>query len=294
MKVMVIVKATKDSEAGVFPSQQLIVDMGNYNEQLVKAGIMLSGDGLQPSSAGARVYFKGPQRTVVDGPFTETKELVAGFWIWRVKSMEEAIEWALKCPNPHNEDCHIEIRPCYSGDDYAEWDETGEMVAQENRLRAEVFGLSAPRYEQAGELRIAGSNARYTAQTRVNIPSQWEKFAPHIGYVPGQVGGMTAYGVIWNGNERGEFDYLCGVEISGTEALPQEMTSVQLSPQKYVVFTHEQHISKIHDTLQAIWNDWIPDSALKVVHGPWFEKYTEAFNPETGYGGTEIWIPVES
>src|SRR6201997_4228053 len=110
MRVMVIVKATKDSEAGVLPSKELIEAMGKYNEQLVKAGIMLAGDGLQSSSKGKRVRFSGEKRSVIDGPFTETKELIAGYWLWQVRSMEEAVEWVKRCPNPHEGESEIEIR----------------------------------------------------------------------------------------------------------------------------------------------------------------------------------------
>src|SRR5512144_1535876 len=113
MKVMVLVKATKDSEAGVMPSQELLTAMGKFNEELVKAGIMLAGEGLHPSSKGARVRFSGKNRTVIDGPFAETKELIAGFWIWQVKSLDEAIEWVKRCPNPHDEPAEIEIRPIF-------------------------------------------------------------------------------------------------------------------------------------------------------------------------------------
>src|SRR5438477_12497536 len=110
MKVMVLVKASKESEAGVMPSEQLLREMGKFNEELVKAGVMLAGEGLHPSSKGKRVRFAGDKRNVIDGPFAETKELLAGFWLWKVKSKEEAIEWVKRCPNPHNEDCEIEIR----------------------------------------------------------------------------------------------------------------------------------------------------------------------------------------
>ncbi len=115
MRVMVIVKASKDSEAGVLPSQKLLAEMGKYNEELVKAGIMLAGEGLQASSKGVRVRFSGGSRTVIDGPFTETKELIAGFWLWQVRSMEEAIEWLKRCPNPHNEETEVEIRRVFEG-----------------------------------------------------------------------------------------------------------------------------------------------------------------------------------
>jgi hypothetical protein len=137
MRVMVIVKATKDSEAGVMPGQELLAAMGQFNEELVKAGVMLAGEGLHPSSRGKRVRFSGPQRSVVDGPFSETKELIAGFWLWQVKSMEEAVEWVKRCPNPHNEDSEIEIRRVFEAEDFgAEF--TPELREQEDRLRAEI------------------------------------------------------------------------------------------------------------------------------------------------------------
>ena len=119
MRVMVIVKANENSEAGVMPPAELFEAMGKYNEELVKAGIMLAGDGLQPSSKGVRVHFSGSTRTVTDGPFAETKELVAGFWLWQVRSMEEAIEWVRRCPNPHVGESDIEIRPIFSAEDFA-------------------------------------------------------------------------------------------------------------------------------------------------------------------------------
>lgn len=135
MKVIVMVKASKGSEAGEMPSQELLTEMGNFNEELVKAGIMLSGDGLHPSSKGARVRFSGKERTVIDGPFAETKELLAGFWIWQVKSMQEAIDWVKRCPNPMLEDSEIEIRPIFTAEDFGEA-YTPEVRAQEDRIRA--------------------------------------------------------------------------------------------------------------------------------------------------------------
>ncbi|HVK11174.1 MAG TPA: YciI family protein [Gemmataceae bacterium] len=137
MRVMVMVKATKDSEAGVMPSEQMLRDMGNYNEELIKAGIMQAGEGLHPTSKGKRVRFSGAARTVVDGPFTETKELVAGFWLWQVKSMEEAVEWVKRCPNPMPTDSEIEIRPVFEASDFgAEY--TPELQAQEESQRARI------------------------------------------------------------------------------------------------------------------------------------------------------------
>ncbi|WP_044194491.1 YciI family protein [Hyalangium minutum] len=138
MRVMVVVKATKNSEANVMPSEKLHAEMGKYNEELVKAGIMLAGEGLHPSSKGKRIQFSGGKRTVVDGPFAETKELIAGFWLWQVKSMEEAVEWARRCPDPMpGEDAELEIRPVFEADDFGE-EFTPELRAQEDRLRAEI------------------------------------------------------------------------------------------------------------------------------------------------------------
>jgi hypothetical protein len=135
---MVIVKATKNSEAGLMPSEKLLADMGRYNEELAKAGIMLAGEGLQPSSRGKRIKMSGGNRTVVDGPFTETKELIAGFWLWQVRSMEEAVEWARRCPDPMpGEDAELEIRPIFEAEDFgAEF--TPELRAQEERIREQI------------------------------------------------------------------------------------------------------------------------------------------------------------
>jgi hypothetical protein len=137
MRFMIIVKATKDSEAGVMPSEQLLTEMGKFNEELVKAGVMLAGEGLHPTSRGARVRFSGGKRTVIDGPFAETKGLVAGFWLWQVKSKAEAIEWVKRCPNPHNEDTEIELRQVFEAEDFGP-EFTPELREQEERLRAKV------------------------------------------------------------------------------------------------------------------------------------------------------------
>ena len=137
MKFMIIVKASKASEAGEMPSTELLTAMGNYNEELSKAGILLAGEGLHPSSKGARVRFSGKDRTVTDGPFAETKELIAGYWLWEVGSLQEAIDWVKRCPNPHDEDSDIEIRQVFSADDFGEA-LTPELRDQEERLRAEA------------------------------------------------------------------------------------------------------------------------------------------------------------
>ena len=138
MRVMVIIKANKESEAGVMPSEQLLTDMGNFNEELVKAGVMLAGEGLHPSSKGVRVKFSADKRAVIDGPFSETKELIAGFWLWQVKSMAEAIEWVKRCPNPFPEtESEIEIRQVFEAEDFGE-EFTPELREQEDRLRAKI------------------------------------------------------------------------------------------------------------------------------------------------------------
>jgi hypothetical protein len=137
MRVMVIVKATEESEAGVMPSEQLLTDMMKFNEELVKAGVMLAGEGLHPSSKAKRVRFSGAKRTVTDGPFAETRELIAGFWIWKVKSMEEAVEWVKRCPNPMNVESDVDIRPIFEAEDFGA-QLTPEVREREERLRSQI------------------------------------------------------------------------------------------------------------------------------------------------------------
>ena len=148
MRVMVLIKANQDTEAGVMPGEQLLTEMGQFNETLVKAGVMLAGEGLHCSARGKRVIFSGCERTVVDGPFTESKELIAGFWLWQVKSMEEAVEWVKRCPNPTGDDGQIELRPVHEMDDFSEL--TPELREQEARVRARTeqmmrYALIEPR-----------------------------------------------------------------------------------------------------------------------------------------------------
>ena len=137
MRFMVLVKADKKSEAGVLPDEKLLTEMGKYNEELAKAGVLLAAEGLQPSSKGARVRFSGDKRIVIDGPFPETKELVAGYWIWKVKSKEEAIEWVKRCPNPHSEETEVEIRQIFEAEDFGE-NFTPEAREHEEKLRAKL------------------------------------------------------------------------------------------------------------------------------------------------------------
>jgi hypothetical protein len=139
MRVMVLIKADRDTEASVMPSEQLLIEMGKFNEELVKAGVMLAGEGLHPSSRGKRVHFSGSRRTVIDGPFAETKELIAGFWLWQVKSMEEAVEWVKRCPNPTGAESDVELRPVFEMDDFAEM--TPELREQEEHLRTRAEQL---------------------------------------------------------------------------------------------------------------------------------------------------------
>ena len=137
MRVMVIIKANKESEAGIMPDEKLLTEMGQFNEDLVKAGIMLEGEGLHPSSQGKRVHFSGSKRTVVDGPFAETKELIAGYWLWKVKSMDEAIEWVKRCPNPTGAEGDVEIRQVFEAEEFGD-EFTPELREQEERLRAQI------------------------------------------------------------------------------------------------------------------------------------------------------------
>jgi hypothetical protein len=145
MRVMVMVRANKDSEAGTMPKQKLLAQMGKFNEELVKAGVLLAADGLQPSSKGKRVLFSGEKRTLIDGPFSETKELIAGFWLWQVRSMEEAVEWVKRCPNPHEGESEIEIRQVFEAEDFGS-ELTPELRKQEKRAHKQTArGSSAPR-----------------------------------------------------------------------------------------------------------------------------------------------------
>jgi len=137
MRVMVIVKANKDSEAGILPKEKLLAEMGKFNEELVKAGVLLAADGLQPSSKGKRVRFSGDKRSVIEGPFTETKELIAGYWLWQVRSMEEAVEWVKRCPCPHEGGGEVEIRQVFEAEDFGS-ELTPELKKREERMRAEV------------------------------------------------------------------------------------------------------------------------------------------------------------
>lgn len=303
MKVMVLVKATADSEAGVMPSEQLLTEMGNFNEQLVQAGVMLAGEGLHPSSKGARVRFSGKSRTVIDGPFAETKELVAGFWMWQVKSLDEAIEWVKRCPNPMLTESEIEIRPVFGPEDFGDA-LTPELREQEDRLRAQseqlaasaqaaaAAGLRPPRIEDGSAMTIAGVKLRYNNQTRTKIPAQWERFAPHLGNVPGQIG-TTSYGVCFNNGDNCEFDYLTGVEVGDAGKLPAEFSDVQIPPLRYAVFTHDGHVSAIANTINAIWSKWLPASGYQAAETPCFERYDERFDPRTGLGGMEIWVAIK-
>ena len=291
MKVMVMVNATKSSEAGVMPTEQLLTEMGHFNEELVKAGIMLAGEGLHPSSRGVRVRFSGSNRIVTDGPFVETNELVAGYWLWNVKSMQEAIDWVKRCPNPMLEDSEIEIRGVFSAEDFgAEF--TPELREQEASQRARVLGLD-PRFENGREMLIAGFSATVTPDKRHLMPELWGRMCPHLGKVPGQAGPGT-YSICWNFQAGCTFDYLAGVEVRDTKQLPEGFTHLHIPARRYAVFTHHEHVSKLPDTYEIIWSKWAPESGLKTAEAPIVERYTEKFNPETLIGGTEIWIPLQS
>jgi predicted transcriptional regulator YdeE len=250
-------------------------------------------EGLHASAQGARVHFSGKDRTVTDGPFVETKELIAGFWLWRVNSLQEAIDWVKKCPNPMNEDSHIEIRRVFDAEDFgAEF--TPELREQEAAVRAKGLGLTMPTFLDVPDLRIAGLSQHYTSETRIGIPQQWERFVSRAASLPGSTS-ATYYGVCWNSTPDCSFDYLTGLEVSAADDLPTGFTSLQLDARRYAVFVHPGHVSAIPRTIDAIWTKWAPDCGLKIAHSaPCLERYTSEFIAQTGMGGMEIWIPLES
>lgn len=273
------------------PSTELLTAMGQFNEELAKAGIMLDAAGLTPSSRGARVRFSGTDRTVIDGPFAETKELIAGLWVWKVKSLQEAIDWVKKCPNPMYEDSDIEIRPFFENEDFGEA-LTPELQERFAATHATALGLNKITYQPCPEMILAGLNQSYTMESRIRIPQQWEKFVPRGATIPG-VKGPTFYGVCWNTKPDCGFDYLTGVEVTDASRLPSDMTFVKLPARRYAVFVHAGHVSAIPKTIDTIWTKWVPDCGLKIASAPCFERYTSEFNPGTGMGGMEIWVPLD-
>jgi AraC family transcriptional regulator len=291
MKVMVIVRATTASEAGIMPDTELLTAMGKYNEELANAGIMLDGAGLTPSSKGARVHFSGKNRTVIDGPFAETKELIAGYWVWKVKSLQEAIDWVKKCPNPMHEDSDIEIRPYFEMEDFGDA-VTPELKEQEAAIMALTLGLNRPTFRDHGEMIVAGLNEHYTMETRTRIPQQWERFVPRMRSIP--TVGTDCYGVCWSMSPDCGFDYLTGVEVSSSDNLPADFKTITIAPRRYAVIEHTKHVSAIPQTIDTIWTKWVPQFGLKASHAPCFERYTEDFNGQTGMGGMEIWVPLEA
>jgi AraC family transcriptional regulator len=171
----------------------------------------------------------------------------------------------------------------------------GDVQLLEPIKMEEAVGTSVPiaRFENGKVLLIGGIVQRYTCETSAGIPSQWQRFLHHIGGIPGQVG-PAAFGVRWNGDEDGSFDYLCGVQVSDFSTLPPEFAHVRIPAQKYAVFSHREHVSTIRSTWATIWNKWLPESGHKLVDAPDFERYTAEFNPGTGTGGLEIWVPIKA
>ena len=240
--------------------------MVKYNEELAQAGILLAADGLKPSSQGARVRFSGQSRIVTDGPFAETKELIAGFWMWKVNSLAEAIEWVKRCPNPMPEDSEIEIRPVFEPEDFGDV-LTPELRDQDAAIRAKTLGLSIPTFQHGTDLLVAGLNASYgNEDTRAKIPRQWERLAPHLGKVPGQIG-QDAYGVCHASGPDCPFEYLAGVAVSSPDRLPEGFTTVKVDARRYAVFTHLGHVSSLPATIDTIWTQWAPDCGLPVGTG---------------------------
>lgn len=291
---MVLVKATRESEAGEMPDEMLLTEMTKYNEELVKAGVMLSGEGLHPSSRGARVRFSGTNRSVVNGPFDAMNELVAGFWLWRVASMQEAIEWVKRCPNPMRSESEIEIRQVFDAADFGDA-LTPELREREERMRMDMVARQVvpARLEDGQSMTFAGLNGAYTMETRRGIPEQWGRLCSHLGSIAGQIG-HDSFGVSWNIRKEQSFDYLCGVQVSPGTPLPAGFTTVTLAPRRYAVFVHHGHVSEIAAFIDSIYDAWLPTSGFQTGGAPCFERYTQEFNPETGKGGTEIWIPIQA
>jgi AraC family transcriptional regulator len=167
-----------------------------------------------------------------------------------------------------------------------------ELVEPHKMNESFVDDLAPPRFEETRTLLIAGLSGRYTCENGAGIPAQWQRFAPQIGRVPGQLGAIT-YGVCCNPDDSGNFDYVCGVEVSDFSALPAGMDHVRIAPHRYAVFTHERHISEIRRTWNTAWNRWLPESGHRPADAPSFERYSERFDPATGMGGVELWLPIE-
>lgn len=289
MKVMVIVKASPSSEAGVMPSEELMAEMGAYNQKLIDAGIMLAGEGLHPTSRGYRVRFSGANRTVVRGPFTETNELIAGYWLWKVQSIEEALEWVKQCPNPMLEDSEIEIRQVYDMEDFGEV-MTPELKEQDLGQRAKLAGLGWLGIQDSSERKLLGVGKKYSAETRFRIPEQWHQF---VGMLPQLQGNHhpETYGLITPVSGCSEIHYLTGVEPINSSNTPQTFTSGNIPAGNYAVFAHEGHVSKIPDTMQKI-GEILSESGYSSESGISFEKYTAKFDPMKGTGGIEIWVSI--
>lgn len=290
MKVMVMVKATPSSEAGVMPSEELIQAMTKFNEDLVEAGILLGGDGLKPSKEAVRIRFSGDKRTQMDGPFADTKELVAGYWLWQVESMDEAIAWVKKCPNPMLEDSDIDIRPIIEFEDFGEAF-TPELQEKEAALLAQTLELPKPSFEDSDALTLIGIEKYYSYSARGQIGQQWEEFLKIREAHSAIQANVLCYGVCTNTSENG-FYYLSGMQLAPGAEPPEEFALIKLMPARYAVFKHEQHISSIAQTMDIIWSKWVINCGLKIAQAPCFERYTENFDPITGYGGTEVWIPL--
>jgi predicted transcriptional regulator YdeE len=189
------------------------------------------------------------------------------------------------------ETSEIEIRQVFSADDFGT-EYTPELREQEAAIRAKAMGLGNVRFEASREMSIAGINESYDAESRVKIPAQWERFAPQIGKVPGQVG-KDSYGVCWNCRPGCVFDYLTGVEVADTSKVSSGFTSVKVPARRHAVLAYEGNVSNLPQAIEKIWSEWVPESGLKIADAPCFERYTEEFNPKTGSGGIEIWIPLE-
>ena len=215
---------------------------------------MLDGGGLHPSLHGVRVRFSGENRSVIEGPYAATCELVAGYWIWCVHSMEQAIDWVKRCPNPMKEDSDIEIRRLFEAEDFGD-SFTLELCEQEATIFAQTVGLNCPRFENARILLIAGLDHRYSSQTASEIPKQSVRFVKRLQSIAG-LNSEVSFGVVWNCNDGCDFDYVSGVEVSADMALPTDFVSWTIPTNRYVVFEHTEHVSKLAQTIGTVWQRW--------------------------------------
>ena len=281
MKYMLLIysdeNAWTDSER-----EHCYADSLQLTRDLNERGQYLGASPLEPVALATSVRVRDGKRLVTDGPFAETREQLGGFFLIEAKDLDEAIDIASRIPGARKGT--VEVRPVLA---LAGLPEPAAGAAQSS-------AIAPARIEQGRDLLIAGLQSSYTNESRVSIPLQWQRFGAFLGRVPGQVG-QASYGVCWSGDGQCDVEYLTGVEVKEAVGLPSEFQQVRLPARRYAIFEHREHISTIGATLDAIWSQWRPSSGDQCdAKSPWFERYDERFNPQTGAGVTEIWIPLRT